>query len=125
MNEESQTTWKPRRHLSVHHATWLRSKMATDLIMIIIVIMTMPVFSGVCRSVSESDLIALIPTQLAHRLAPALGLSVYRPPMPVDPALIEMMWHKRSTATPEHRWLRELIAEILLPLNEGNPALPG
>ncbi len=37
--------------------------------------------------------------------------------MPVDPALITMIWPRRSTATPEHRWLRELISEILTPLN--------
>jgi DNA-binding transcriptional LysR family regulator len=88
------------------------------------VVMTMPVFSGVYRAVSESDLVALIPTQLANRVASKQGLNVYEAPMPVDHALITMIWHKRSTATPEHRWLRDLIAEILLPLNAGNPALP-
>jgi DNA-binding transcriptional LysR family regulator len=81
------------------------------------VVMTMPVFSGIYRAVAESDLIALIPTQLAHQIGPKLGLGVYEPPMPVDPALITMIWHKRSTATPEHRWLRDLISEILTPLN--------
>lgn len=88
------------------------------------VVMTMPVFSGITRAVSESDLIALIPTQLALRLAPIQGLSIYRPPMPVDPVLISMIWHRRSSATPEHRWLRELIAEILAPLSEGGLELP-
>lgn len=34
------------------------------------VVMTMPVFSGVCRAVSESDLIAIVPRQLGERLAP-------------------------------------------------------
>ncbi|MGP1394930.1 MAG: LysR family transcriptional regulator [Inquilinaceae bacterium] len=88
------------------------------------VVMTMPVFSGVYRAVSESDLIALIPHQLARRIAPKAGIAVYRTPMPVDPALIVMIWHKRSTATPPHRWLRELIAEILLPLDDGEGPMP-
>ncbi len=85
------------------------------------VVMTLPVFSGVYRAVSESDLIALIPRQLALRVAPKAGLSVYQPPMPVDPAQIMMVWHKRSTASPAHRWLRDRIAEILNPLDDGDP----
>ncbi len=89
------------------------------------VVMTVPVFSGVYRAVSGSDLIGLMPEQLARHVAGKVGLEVYRPPMQIDPALMCMIWHKRSTATPAHRWLREQIAEILLPLNEGYPALGG
>lgn len=88
------------------------------------VVMTMPVFSGVYRAVSESDLIALIPTQLAERIAPKVEIEVYGPPMPVEPALLTMIWHKRSTATPAHRWLRDLIAEIVAPLNTLDRPLP-
>lgn len=88
------------------------------------VVMTMPVFSGVCRAVSESDLISLIPTQLAHRVATFMEIDTYAPPMRVDPALITMIWHKRSSATPEHRWLRDLIVEVLSPLNEPGMTLP-
>ncbi|MEX0407735.1 LysR family transcriptional regulator [Aquibium sp. LZ166] len=88
------------------------------------VVMTLPVFSGVYRAVGGSDLIALIPTQLATHVAKRACLDVYKPPMPIDPALITMVWHRRSSATPAHRWLRELIAEILAPLNEDGMALP-
>ncbi len=88
------------------------------------VVMTLPVFSGVYRAVAESDLVALIPTQLAQKVAPKVGLEVFAQPMPVDPALITMIWHRRSSATPAHRWLRDLIAEVLLPLNAGHPPLP-
>lgn len=44
--------------------------------------------------------------------------------MRVEPALLTMIWHRRSTATPEHRWLRELIAEIVRPLNTVDRPLP-
>ena len=88
------------------------------------VVMTMPVFSGVYRAVSESDLIALLPTPLARRVAPKAGLRIYRPPIVIEPATIAMIWHKRSTATPEHRWLRELIAGILAPLDEAPGQAP-
>jgi len=88
------------------------------------VVMTMPVFSGVYRAVSESDLIALIPSQLAERIAEKLDIDVYEPPMRVEPALLTMIWHRRSTATPEHRWLRELITEIVTPLNTVDRPFP-
>jgi len=85
------------------------------------VVMTLPVFWGVARAVGTSDRIALLPTQLAHELAPRLGLSVYRPPMPIEPAAICMVWHRRSETSPGHRWLRNLIAGLLAPLDEAPP----
>jgi DNA-binding transcriptional LysR family regulator len=88
------------------------------------VVMTMPVFSGVCRVVAESELIALIPRQLAEQLAPSMGLSVYNPPMSIEPALIVGIWHKRSTNNPAHRWMRDLVADIMIPMNKGEKSLP-
>lgn len=89
------------------------------------VAMTLPMFLGVCRVVSASDFIALLPMQLARQMAPRLDLTIHAAPMPVPVALIEMIWHRRLTASPAHRWLREAIAEILVPLNDGLPPLPG
>ena len=77
------------------------------------IVMTLPFFSGVYRAVSESDLIAMIPSQIACRIASRMGLCVFLPPMPIDPMQHSMFWHKRSTSTPGHRWLRDLIADIL------------
>ncbi|MBB3289146.1 MULTISPECIES: LysR family transcriptional regulator [unclassified Rhizobium] len=88
------------------------------------VVMTVPVFFGVCRAVGESDHIALVPRQLAERLADLFGFALYAPPMQLPPALIVGVWHKRSTGNPAHRWIRNLIAEILLPLNVGEQPLP-
>lgn len=83
------------------------------------VVMTMPVFSGVYGAVSESDLIALLPHQLARKIACKFGLDIYEPPMAVDMVEIIMIWHRRSAASPGHRWLRNLIGEILEPLDNG------
>ncbi len=88
------------------------------------VAMTLPVFSGVARAISKSDLIGLLPTSLANRLAPTLGLAVYKAPMPLPVALMRMIWHRRSSANPAHCWLRDVIATMLLPLNVGHPPLP-
>jgi len=81
------------------------------------VAMTLPVFSGVYHAVSQSDLIALIPHQLAERMAPRIGLEIYRPPMPVPPVSIMMAWHRRASHAPAHRWLRGQIAGILAALD--------
>lgn len=77
------------------------------------VVMTMPVFSGVYGAVSESDLIALLPHQLARHVANRFGLDIFVPPMPVDTVEIIMVWRKRSTASPGNQWLRSQIADIL------------
>lgn len=81
------------------------------------VAITVPVFSGVCRAVSESDLIALIPRQLVERLGDHYGLSWFEPPMPIDPPLIIGAWHRRDERTPQHRWLRNAVFSILAKLD--------
>jgi DNA-binding transcriptional LysR family regulator len=90
------------------------------------VVMTLPVFGGVCNAVAGSDLVALVPDQFARKVAPRLGLAIYAPPMPLNPALICMIWHKRNTRHPTHRWLRETVLKILSPLNadEGRSETP-
>lgn len=77
------------------------------------VVLSLPFFSGVYRAVSESDLIALFPHQLAERVAGPAGLVCYEPPMPITPIRSSMIWHKRSTTSPAHKWLRELISGLL------------
>ncbi len=77
------------------------------------VVLSLPSFSGVYQAVGGSDLVALLPEQLAMRCAGKAGLEIYQPPMAVDPVELSMVWHKRATGSPAHRWLRELIAEIL------------
>lgn len=82
------------------------------------VVMTMPVFSGVYRAVAGSDLIALLPTPLARHVAHAAGLEVYTPPIPISPAQITMIWHRRFAESPAHKWLRGQIADLLAPLDK-------
>jgi len=81
------------------------------------VAMTVPVFSGVCRVVSESDLIALVPAQLAARVAESFNLSVFAPPMPIDPALIIGIWHKRSDMAPLPVWMRDQVFRLMKDLD--------
>lgn len=87
------------------------------------VVLTLPSFAGVYRTVAVSDLIALIPRQLAEKVAPDFGLACYAPPFDITPALIVAAWHRRYSASPPHLWMRSLLAELTLPLNEGLPTL--
>jgi DNA-binding transcriptional LysR family regulator len=88
------------------------------------VVMTLPVFYGVFSAVAGSDHVALVPQQMAHRMAGKLNIDVYATPFPMPTPLIGMYWHKRATNAPAHRWLREQIATLMLPLNKGEAALP-
>lgn len=88
------------------------------------VVMSMPYFSSIYQAVSESDLVALLPTKLAERVAPKAGLDLYRPPMPVTLVLLIMVWKATASANPAHRWFRETVMEELAWLNEGEPVLP-
>ena len=88
------------------------------------VVMTMPTFGGVCGAVAQSDHVALIPQQLAHMQGPRMGLDVYNPPMPMPLPLIGMIWHKRATHSPAHKWFRGVVADLMLPLNANEPPLP-
>ena len=77
------------------------------------VAMTVADFSGVYRTVARSDLISVIPAELAAAVATEARLDVFRPPIPVGPIPIHMVWHRRSGKSPAHNWLRRTIAKTL------------
>ncbi len=86
------------------------------------VAMTVPVFSGVCRAVSRSDLIALIPQQLAQEVAPSFDLRIFEPPMAITPPRIIGIWHRRNSAAPLARWMRTQVFDLLRALDPGAAA---
>lgn len=81
------------------------------------VAMTVPVFSGVCRAVCESDLIALVPAQLAAKLADQFELQIFTAPVPINPPHIIGIWHKRSDRTPLAMWMRDQIFDLMKALD--------
>ncbi len=87
------------------------------------VVMTVPVFSGVCRAVAESDLIGMVPMQLAVRLAPAFGLVRFAPPMDPPEPLVVGIWHKRADTTPMAAWMRGQIFGLMRALSP-DPSAP-
>lgn len=82
------------------------------------VVMTVPVFAGVCRVVSESDLIALLPLQLARRVQKDYGLRLFRPPIRIAPIQLIGVWHRKAEKAPMEAWMRARIFDILLPLDD-------
>jgi DNA-binding transcriptional LysR family regulator len=82
------------------------------------VVMSMPVFSGVYNAVSASDLIVLMPRALAKKMAPRVGLELYQAPIPLPPIEMAMIWHRRISHSPAHRWLQEQLRQILAPLDD-------
>ena len=81
------------------------------------VAMTVPVFSGVCRVVRGSDLIALIPAQLAHELKDTYGFKVFMPPMQIEAPVIVGVWHKRADKSPFATWMRAQIFDLMRALD--------
>jgi DNA-binding transcriptional LysR family regulator len=81
------------------------------------VAMTVPVFSGVCRAVCESDLIALVPAQLAAKLADQFDLQIFTAPVPINPPQIIGIWHKRSDRTPLAMWMRDQVFDLMKALD--------
>jgi DNA-binding transcriptional LysR family regulator len=80
------------------------------------VALTVPSFYGMARAVSRSDLIALLVRDFAAALSGPMGLTLYEPPIPVEPTPVLLIWHRKSDASPAHRWLRDLVAHLLAPL---------
>ncbi len=87
-------------------------------------VMSMPYFAGIYLAIAESDLVALLPTKLANHVADRHGLALYRAPIEITPVLLIMVWKASATASPAHRWLREVVYEELAWMNAGEPDLP-
>lgn len=77
------------------------------------VVLAVPHFQGVLLTVAQGGVIAAVPRRFAEAFAPALGLSLYRPPIAMPEPEIQMYWHSRHDRNPAHRWLRTQVAEAL------------
>lgn len=62
--------------------------------------------------VAQSDLLAVVPEQVAHSTAAILPLQVL--PLPFEAPVVEVSvaWHERQHHDPGHKWLRQTLIEI-------------
>jgi len=71
--------------------------------------------------IANSDLMVIVPSQLAEAFTQLAPLLVMEPPIPIPSYDIRMFWHERFHADPANRWLR---ATCLVTLQRKPPALP-
>jgi len=82
------------------------------------VVLSVPSFEGVLRAVVTTDLIALLPRDLAERYAASETITVHTAPILIETPLLYMIWHKRLTSYPAHTWMRGVVHRILAPLGK-------
>jgi DNA-binding transcriptional LysR family regulator len=71
-----------------------------------------PNFLSVPHIVSQTDLLATVPTKLAEECAGRYDLQVFEHPVPMPAFELKMFWHRRVHTEPSHQWLRQLIVEF-------------
>lgn len=69
-------------------------------------------FPAMARLVAASHLLAVMPSELAHAVGDAL--SVHPPPIRLPELPMLMIWHPRERAQSRHRYLRELVREVII-----------
>ncbi|MGH3245939.1 MAG: LysR substrate-binding domain-containing protein, partial [Trebonia sp.] len=62
--------------------------------------------------VAGSDMVAIVPEQLARRLAGAAGVVVIEPPFGQVELVEAAWWHPMRATDPAHTWLRNILNEI-------------
>lgn len=75
--------------------------------------LTLPHFLSVPRSVIGTDMLAVVVEALLDRLPERSLVSRYELPLPFEPVMGRMAWHRRLDPDPGHRWLRELIERTI------------
>jgi DNA-binding transcriptional LysR family regulator len=85
------------------------------------VLVTAPTFTGVRSVVVVTDLVGMLPEQLAAKFAQEYPVEVYLPPMIVPPGRIHAIWHRRNEGQPGRRWMRGLVLAELATLDGSGP----
>ncbi|NQZ79699.1 MAG: LysR family transcriptional regulator [Colwellia sp.] len=71
-------------------------------------------FSSAVPIIKESDLIAILPTDLLHHYLGCGELAITHPPLDIPHTSISMLWHKRQSADKGLIWLRRHIKQIFI-----------
>ena len=71
------------------------------------VMLEVPHFLVLPFVIANSDLMVIMPSQLAEAFAQLAPILIMEPPIPVPSYDIRMFWHERFHADPANRWLRE------------------
>lgn len=63
--------------------------------------------------VAESDFISTLPERLARQLAKLYPVRLMAAPIPLPRFTMSLAWHARLDNDPAHRWLREVVFELV------------
>ena len=78
------------------------------------VALTIPHFTAVPIIVSQSDYVVTVPRRLALAFSDFPGIKMIEPPIKIPSFEIKQHWHERYHHDPANRWIRSLIAEVLV-----------
>ena len=76
--------------------------------------LTVNSFSHAVPIIKESDLIAVLPTDLLHNYVACGELVITPPPLTIPHSSISMLWHKRQSAGKGLIWLQKHIKHIFI-----------
>lgn len=71
---------------------------------------TSPHFLASLFTISQTDLLQVVPLGLVAGIADALDLRIMELPFSAPPLKISQVWHRRNDHSRPHKWLREQIA---------------
>ncbi|USU09718.1 LysR substrate-binding domain-containing protein [Sphingomonadaceae bacterium OTU29MARTA1] len=74
-------------------------------------------FFAVAEMIAVTDYCATLPDLICRRLRHDPRLKVLAAPVDLGTFPVEMAWHVRYRHDPAHRWLRELIGEVIVQLS--------
>ncbi|STW11519.1 LysR family transcriptional regulator [Klebsiella pneumoniae subsp. rhinoscleromatis] len=97
-------------------AIWISCLMSTHMPRRIA--LTLPSFLGTGELVAESDMIAVVPEQVARHITRHYPCRSWPLPFPLAKIAIRQVWHQRLHRDPGHIWLRSLIATLADPAQQ-------
>lgn len=68
-----------------------------------------PFFLVGLQLAATTDYVLTVSERIARLLAPRLGLTVYEPPIVLQPYALKLVWHPRFDGDGGHQWLRNTI----------------
>lgn len=77
------------------------------------VALTLPYFSPIPRLVLGTSMIAVVVEEMLNLVPEGKLLARYDVPLPLEPVMGRLVWHRRFDDDPGHRWFREAIMECL------------
>ena len=73
------------------------------------VVDSVPQFLVAASLVAETELVLTTGRRIAEKLAPALGLETFAPPVSLKPFVVRMIWHPRTESDAVGQWLRAML----------------